>query len=102
MNIIDIGLFVSYLLVVVSVIAAIVLPLIQAASDPKSLAKSGMGVLALVVIFLVGLAFSDGTAYGIASSTTSKLVGAGIITTYLLFFIAVVGIIYTEVSKIVK
>lgn len=101
MDIIDVGLIVSYILTVVGAVAAIVIPLVQAFSDPKALVKSLVGVGAILVVFLVGYVIADPNSKGV-SETTSKLIGAGIITTYIFILIALVGIVYTEISKIVK
>ncbi|MFY0689435.1 MAG: hypothetical protein JXQ90_19850 [Cyclobacteriaceae bacterium] len=103
MDIIDIGIYSAYALIGLCAIAAIVMPLIQSLSDPKSLVKSGVGVVILVVIFFIGLAMADGTSTNEeVTEATSKYVGAGIITTYACIFIAMFGIVYTEISKIVK
>ncbi|MEQ8550336.1 MAG: hypothetical protein RIC03_20640 [Cyclobacteriaceae bacterium] len=101
MDIVDVGLFASYILIALCAIAAIVIPLVQSFGDPQSLIKSGVGVGVLLVVFLVGYIVADGTSAG-ATETTSKLVGAGIISMYILFFGAIVGIILTEVTKIIK
>ena len=53
----------------------------------------------MMIVFLFGYFLADGSSVGV-DETTSKFVGAGIITTYAFFFLAIAGIIYTEVSKI--
>jgi hypothetical protein len=53
------------------------------------------------VVFLISYAVASPDAQG-ATETTSKLVGAGIISTYIFFFGAIMGRIYTEISKIIK
>lgn len=102
MDFIDIGLYAGYLLVAVCAVVAIIMPLIQSLGDPKSLIKSGVGVALLVVVFFVSYAMADGTAVGEATEGTSKMVGAGLFTTYVFFFGAIGGIIYTEISKILN
>jgi hypothetical protein len=101
MDLIDVGLFGSYVLILVCAIAAIGIPLVQAAGDPKSLVKSAVGVGTLLVVFLIGYLLADGNAKG-ATESTSKLVGAGIISMYVLFFGAIIGIVITEVTKMIK
>jgi hypothetical protein len=101
MDIIDIGIYASYVLIVLCALSAIVIPLIQSLDDPKSLVKSGIGVVGLVVIFFIGYALADGETPGTTEST-SKYVGAGLFTTYAFFFGAIIGIIYTELSKIIR
>ena len=99
MDFIDIGLFASYALIGLCTIIAIGMPLIQSLGDPKSLIKSGIGVAVLVVVFFIAYLMADDMATG-TTATTSKMVGAGLITTYVFFFAAILGILYTEVSKI--
>ena len=65
MDIIDVGLYASYLLIVLCAIAAIVIPLAQSFGDPQSLVKSGIGLGVILVVFLV--------SYGIADSSTSSI-----------------------------
>jgi uncharacterized membrane protein YvlD (DUF360 family) len=101
MNIIDIGLIGSYILIVLCALAAIIIPLIQSFSDPKSLIKSGLATVVMVVVFFICYALADGNAEG-TDETTSKYVGAGILTTYVFFFVAIGGIVYSEISKMLK
>lgn len=101
MGIIDIGLISGYILVGLCAVTAIIMPLIQSLSDPKGLAKSAAGVGGLVVVFLIAYGLADPNAEG-ASESTSKIVGAGLITMYMAVFIAIAGILYTEVSKLIK
>ncbi|MBV6645677.1 MAG: hypothetical protein KI790_09525 [Cyclobacteriaceae bacterium] len=101
MDFIDIGIVAGYILIVLCAVAAVGIPLIKSFSDPKSLVKSGIGIGVLLVVFLLSYALADGGMAG-TTSGTSKMVGAGIITTYFIFFGAIGGIIYTEISKMVK
>ncbi|MCB0491395.1 MAG: hypothetical protein KDC93_03165 [Cyclobacteriaceae bacterium] len=103
----DIGLYVGYGLFSVAIIAAVILPLINALKSPKELVKSGMGIGALLVVFLIsfGLAGSEVTAkytaQGIGESS-SKLIGAGLTMFYIVFAAALVGIVFSEISKALK
>ena len=101
MSLVDIGLFAGYVLVGLCALTAIVLPLIQSFSDPKSLIKSGIGVGALVLVFVVTYAMADGNSTG-TTTGISKLVGAGLLTMYIATAAAIVGIVYTEISKLIK
>lgn len=108
MDIIQIGLIFTYVLLGVGVVAVIIMPLVQAlTSDPKSLLKSAMGLGAILVIYLIGyaLASNEVTAkyieFGV-DSTTSKLVGGLLITMYILITGALGGIIFTEFHKVTK
>ncbi len=102
MDIVDIGLIGSYVLIALCAVAAIVIPLIQSFSDPKSLVKSAIGVGVLVVIFFVGYGLADGVTSADTTESTARLTGAGLITTYVFFFVAIGGIVFTEISKMIK
>jgi predicted cobalt transporter CbtA len=102
MDFVDIGLFASYLLIALCALAAIGIPLVQSMDNPKTLIKSGVGVALLVIVFLISYAFSDGTATAEVTAGAAKMVGAALVTTYVFFFGAILGIVYTEVSKILS
>lgn len=104
---IDIALYLSYIMVIVGGLGAIVLPLFQAAGDPKSLMKSGIGVAAILVVFFIAYAVSGNEVTPIyqqfnVDTGDSKLIGGAIITSYLLTIIAVVGIVYTEIKNVIS
>lgn len=99
MDFIDIGLIGSYALIGLCTLAAVLIPLYQSFGDPKTLLKSGIGIGVMLIVFIFGYFLADGSSVGVDEST-SKIVGAGIITTYAFFFLAIIGIIYTELSKI--
>ena len=107
MDKIDVILFIGYILSAGAALAAIVLPLINAMSNPSSLLKIGVGVFALLLVFGVGylVAGSEVTAIykklGVDAGL-SKFIGGGMTMTYLLFILSIVGILYTEVTKAVK
>lgn len=96
---IDVGLFLAYILIAVCALTAIGMPLVKAFGDPESLKKMGMGVGAVLVIFIVSWLIADGTASENASAGGSRRVGAGLITMYILTFLAIGGIVFTEIQK---
>lgn len=102
MDIIDVGLYASYILIVLSALAAVIIPLAQSMGDPQSLVKSGIGLGALLVVFLIGYLLAGSEATPGVTESTSKLVGGAIISMYIFFFLALGGIVYTEVSKLIK
>ena len=66
MDSIDIFLYISYILTILAAIASIAFPLVNAAGNPKSMIKSGAGVGALLVIFLVSWLLSCWVSWYIA------------------------------------
>lgn len=107
MELIDIGLYVAYGLLIIAALAAIALPLISSFSQPKVLIKTGIGVITIVVLFLISYAIADSgvtakyTTFGVGEGI-SKFVGGALITMYILFIVAFVGIIITELNKAIK
>jgi len=107
MEIVDIMLYGAYLLVIVAALGAIVLPLINALGEPKKLLKSVLGVVVIGVVYLIGwgVAGDEVNAKYIAfdiTSTSSKVIGGVLITTYILMGIAMVSIVYSEIAKIIR
>ena len=107
MGIEDVGLYISYLLFFIALGATIIMPLIHAIKSPGTMAKSGLSVAALVVVFLIGYAIADDgvtpkqALLGV-DSFSSKLIGAGLIMFYITFFIAIIGLIFSEINKAFK
>lgn len=96
---VDVGLFLAYILTGLCIIVAVGMPLVKAFGDPDSLKKMGIGVGALLAVFLISYFTSSGEADGDYAEGTVKLVGAGIVTFYILAIAAVLGIVYTEIKK---
>ena len=104
---IDIALWVAMGMVVIAGLAAIIMPLINSLSHPKSLIKSGIGIAILGVLFLITYATADSeVSQGLVDAgltpTTIKVVGAFLRTMYVLFVLAIVGIVFSEINKAVK
>ena len=103
----DIFLYLGYTLVIISAVAAILLPLVNAIGNPQSLLKSGLGVLLIVVLYFIAYAFSGSevtqeySKYNVGPEM-SKIVGGTLIMGYLLLVLALVGILLTEVNKMFK
>ena len=107
MNFIDIALYISYGLIIVAALGAIVLPLINSLGDPGSLIKTGAGLIALVAVFFIAYAISGNEVTPVYSTfgvneNLSKWIGGAIITMYALLILAILAIIITEVSKVFR
>ena len=104
---VDILLYLAYGLIIICAAAAVILPLINAVGDPGALVKSGIGVGALLLVFLISWAISGSevlpsyTLHGVDTGL-SKFVGGTLTMMYLLSAIAIIGIVYTEISKMIK
>ena len=114
---IDIMLYGAYLLLAVAAVSAVFMNLANSLKNPKSLIKSGIGIVVLGLIFFIGyssapaeldrlavVAFEANDMDPQAASTLQvyRLVGGAMTTTLVLIVLAVVGLIYSSVARIFK
>lgn len=96
----------SYVLLIGSIVAVLAGTIMKAISDPKSMIQSLIGVGAMVVIFGISYALADGTVlkeYGTSVTETSvRLSDAGLYMFYILFFLSIAAIVYSNISKLFK
>jgi uncharacterized membrane protein YozB (DUF420 family) len=99
--------YLIYALIIVSVVGAIVFPIINLAGNPKKAKSALLGIGAVAVVFLLSYLVSDGTVldsyqkYNVTAGI-SKSVGAVLIMTYVLGIVAIVGAIAGEILKAIK
>ena len=106
-NAISWGLYLGYFLLFGSILAIAGLFLRNAFQDSKLLIRSAVGAGILVVLFLVSYALSDGELSNAAiaagvDETSSKLIGGGLTMFYIVFFISIIGLVYSEINKALK
>lgn len=101
---INLGIIITYILLLVAIITALLFPLIQTFGNLKA-AKSGLiGIGVILVIFLFSYLVSPAetgafyTRFGI-SPTLSKAIGGGLVATYIFFIGAAASIIYAQVAR---
>ena len=100
------GLYAAYILIGIALVAAIVLPLIQSFSNPRALLGTLVGVVAIAILFFIGYTIAGNEVLpvyvknNVTSEVTSKMVGGALITMYILILLALVSIVFTEISKI--
>ena len=107
MELVDIGLYLAYLLIAVATLTALIFPVLYVAKHPKEGKDILIGVGALVVLFVLSYVLAGGDVlpkyanYGVGASE-SKLISAGLISFYILIVAAIVTAIYAEISKLFK
>lgn len=114
---IDLGLNATYVLLGVALVAAILMNFANALKDPRSLIKGGIGIVVLLIVFFIGYSIApaeigretaksfeaidiDPTSEEAVS--TFRWVGGAMSTTFILIIIAVVGLVYSSVSRIFR
>ena len=106
-NFVDIGLWVAYILVFIAIVSAVILPIVNSLSEPKTLLKPLLAIVGIGILFLISWASAGDAVNARAlaagvSSGISKAVGGALITMYILFIAAIVGIVFTEINKALK
>jgi len=101
------GLYFGYFLGFAAVATVIVLPLMNAIKAPRELAKSGLGIGVLALIFFVSYSISGSEVSAKMHSLGvdeggSKLIGAGLIMFYIVFVLSMVGLFYSFINKALK
>ena len=101
---IDFGLILTYFLVIGAMILCVGSPILQMKNDSKKMKKMIMPIISLLTIILISVLMASSevlpeytNSNGMLISTTlSKIVGGSLITFYLLSFIAMGSVIYSE------
>jgi hypothetical protein len=102
---IDAGLWISYILFIAAIAGMVVYSLVNMLRDTKKAKGTLIGVGVLVAIFLVTFIISGNEVlpkyeeFGIDASM-SKMIGAGLLMSYLLGIGTVVIAVYVEVRKL--
>lgn len=101
---INIGLYLAYFLIAIAILGAVIFPLIQLFGNLKN-AKNGLiGFAMLIAVLVIAYAVSPaetGAFYdkkGI-SPGLSKLIGGGLVATYIMTIGVVGSILYSEIAK---
>jgi hypothetical protein len=107
LDLVDVILYFGYGMVVVAAVLAVGFPLWIASKNPKSLVGTGVGLGSILVLFLVAWLLSSSEVYSSYSefgvdASLSKFIGGMLNLVYILAGLAVVGIVYSEVSKGLK
>ena len=103
-RLITIGMYLAYILIAVAAISSIVFPLIQTFGNLKK-AKNGLIGFAVLVVVLVFAYLVSPAETGAfydkfkISPNASKLIGGGLLATYIVFAGVVASILYAEVAK---
>lgn len=100
------GLYLCYFFFIVALISAVGMPILNAIKNPVGLVKALAGVVGLVILFGVayGLSGSDVSPNAVSAGVDaagSKLIGAGLITFYVMLLGSTVLAVYSLVKDIV-
>ncbi len=103
---VDTGLYLTYVLVGICVAGILGFSVANILKNPAAAKSALIGIAGLVVVFVLSYALSDGSdattmfADEGITETTSKRVGMGLGTFYVLTAVAILAILYVEVSRL--
>jgi hypothetical protein len=102
----DVGLYIFYALLGIAVVTAVVFPIVNAIKTPGALLRSLAGIAALLVLFGIAYALSDGTLSqrnaAVISPTEGRLISAGLILFYITLILSALAVIYSEITKALR
>lgn len=107
-TLINIGIYATYALIGICVLAILIFAVTRIVTHPGAAKSALIGIVALVVLGGISYAISNGSdANGLyadleVTEGTSHMVGTGLLTFYLLIGIAVLSIIYVEITRLFK
>ncbi len=106
-NFIDIGLYVAYVLLALTILGVVVFPILQTFSDFKKARTGLLGFFILVVVLVLAYVISpadQGLFYSNFNigPKLSKAIGAGFFATYFVILLSALSILYSEVVKLIK
>lgn len=108
-NALDLFMYWAYILFAIAAVAAIGFPLVKLFTQPKEAVKTLISVAVIAVIVFIAYSLADDKVLDLTGyegpdnvPETLKFAGTLLWTTYLLFGIAILSILYVEVSKIFK
>ncbi|MDR4987826.1 MAG: hypothetical protein RG741_03175 [Bacteroidales bacterium] len=101
-SVINIGMYVTYILLGIAALTAIIFPIIQMFWNFRKSFPALIGIAILVIIVLISYAFSTSEVYENAGPAVSQWVSAGITTTMILVGLGVISAIFTEVYKLFR
>jgi len=105
--IIDIGFYIAYALLGITVLATIIFPVRYLIKYPRESKYSMISIGIMAFILLIGYLISGGEIPAIfekykIGSSQFKLVGGGLITVYILTIAAIIAVVYTEIKSLIK
>ena len=106
----DIALIWAYILVLITLIASIVFPLISVLTNPKGLIRLGAVLVGAAILVVISYLMSKDTPLDIIGYSgtgnsdpgTLKMIDTVLFVTYILFGMAFASILYAIVSKVFK
>lgn len=106
---VDVMLIYTYIIFAITLLLAIIFPLINIVSNPKGAKNTLIGLIAMIVIFLVSYFVSSDTPIPNPAANgyfddpaTLRLTDVGLYSTYAILVIAIIVILWGEIRSAIK
>lgn len=101
---IDFGLYLTYALIGVAVVAIVIFAVVNMVKKPATAKSALIGIGGLIVLLVLSYLFSSGQDAELYNTTegTAKWVGTGLVVLYILGALAILSILFSEVTRIFK
>ncbi len=105
---INFGLFLTYALIGFTVLAILFFAVNKIAKEPGAAKSALIGIVGLIVVLLLGYLFSTGEDASTTfaklevSEGTSRQVGTGLVTLYIVMGLTILSILYAEITRLMK
>jgi hypothetical protein len=106
-SIVSLGLIITYILLGLSVVLMILMPVFNAIGNPRTLLQGLYGLIFIGIVFGISVVFSNADQGAFFSRfgygpVMSKIIGAGLISMYILLVLSVLTMLITEVLNIFR
>ncbi len=98
-TVLNIGMYVTYALVAVAALSAVIFPVIFFVQDFRKAKRTLLGLVVLATILLISYAVSTNEVYENAGPVASQWIGGGITATMVLIGLGLATAVFTEVYK---
>ncbi len=107
---INFGIYLAYALIGISVLIILYFAVTKILQEPGGARSAMIGIVSLIVVLLLGYLFStgaDATTNALylkleVSEASSRQVGTGLVTLYIVMGLTVLSILYAEITRLLK
>ena len=105
---INFGLYLTYFLIGISILAILFFAVSKIFQEPRGAKSALIGIVGLLVVLVLGYLFSTGedatTMFAKLNVTegTSRRVGTGLVSLYIVMGITILSILYVEITRLLK
>ncbi len=101
-TVINTGMIVSYILLGLATLVAIIGPAVQLVTNFKKARTALLGIVILAAILFLGFSLATNETYDSVGAVASQWIGGGIIATMILIGLTLATAVFVEIAKFFK